>query len=167
MFLCNIKRNENPEAMKAAAMTRTMITLMMVMMMAVNVFSQETPNDNNTYRVVAFKKGDNAVASVSNTVEVVLPTYLYVPTAFTPDGDGLNDTFAAKGQGIADFSIQIFNRWGAMIYESSDMQRGWDGTFKSEPVEAGTYVYIISAKSSNGKTFQKSGSITIVGTTQS
>jgi gliding motility-associated-like protein len=130
------------------------------------VYTRQSDDEKSTYRVVAVKKGSEALTSVSNSVEVTLPEYLYIPTAFTPDGDGLNDTFAAKGQGISEFSIQIFNRWGNIIFESGDMEKPWDGTYKGEPVQEGTYVYIIFAKGYNGKVFQKSGSVTIVNKAQ-
>jgi len=71
------------------------------------------------------------------------PSFLEVPNSFTPNGDGLNDTFNAKGHNIYDYKMLIFNRWGILIYESSSMYNDWDGKYKSRAVQIDTYVYKI------------------------
>ncbi len=59
----------------------------------------------------------------------IKPAYaLYIPNAFTPNSDGLNDGFKALGIGISQFKLQIFDRWGALIFESDDINRAWDGS---------------------------------------
>jgi gliding motility-associated-like protein len=59
----------------------------------------------------------------------IKPAYaLYIPNAFTPNSDGLNDGFKALGIGIAQFKLQIFDRWGALIFESDDINKAWDGS---------------------------------------
>ncbi|HET6989728.1 MAG TPA: PKD domain-containing protein, partial [Bacteroidia bacterium] len=67
----------------------------------------------------------------------------YIPNAFTPDGDGLNDNFSGIGRGIADYRLLVFDRWGMLIYESHDINKPWDGTFKGKKVEEDVYVYKI------------------------
>ena len=84
----------------------------------------------NIYRVVALRNQNNSIESVSNAVVVEKPYALYSPNAFSPDGDGINDLFKISGQGIVDFQIEIYNRWGQMVYKSSNLSKGWDGTFK-------------------------------------
>ncbi|GIV30263.1 MAG: hypothetical protein KatS3mg028_1329 [Bacteroidia bacterium] len=73
---------------------------------------------------------------------------IYIPNVFTPDGDGLNDTFAVKGIGISkqDFSMQIFNRWGMKIFSSNDIDRPWDGKYNGTICKDGEYVYVIQLK---------------------
>jgi large repetitive protein len=68
-----------------------------------------------------------------------------MPNAFTPNGDGLNDTFGPipRYDYVNRYYMSIFNRWGQMIYETSDINRGWDGTYQGSPVMMGTYVYRI------------------------
>ncbi len=68
---------------------------------------------------------------------------LFIPNAFTPDGDSKNNTFFPKGMGIADFKMLIFDRWGEKLFESNSLGVGWDGTYKGKPVELGVYVYRI------------------------
>ena len=57
---------------------------------------------------------------------------IFIPNAFTPDGDGLNDIFKAQGEFIAEFEIRIFDRWGQLVYHSTDITEGWDGEAADE-----------------------------------
>ena len=68
----------------------------------------------------------------------------FVPNAFTPNGDGTNDEFkVGHSCDLSEYTIQIFNRWGQMVYESHDSQEGWDGTFAGQEVPEGIYTYKI------------------------
>lgn len=68
------------------------------------------------------------------------------PNAFTPNGDGLNDEFkpVTNSTDIEHFSLSIYNRWGALVYQTSDITQGWNGTYKGELCQAGAYVYKIA-----------------------
>ncbi|MEZ5013000.1 MAG: gliding motility-associated C-terminal domain-containing protein [Chitinophagales bacterium] len=91
-----------------------------------------------------------------------------VPNAFSPNGDGFNDNLLITGAAIVDFEIQIFNRWGEMVFQSSDLNilnnasLGWDGRYKNEDQEMGSYVYYIYATGGSGKTVSLQGNITLV-----
>ena len=88
---------------------------------------------------------------------------LYSPTAFSPDGDGINDLFKVYGQGMSDFKIEIFNRWGQMIYKSFQLSEGWDGTFKGKNLPTGSYVYKIkTSEYSEDKKIVKTGTVALV-----
>ncbi|NQT76505.1 MAG: gliding motility-associated C-terminal domain-containing protein, partial [Bacteroidetes bacterium] len=69
----------------------------------------------------------------------------YVPNAFSPEGDGLNDEFKVIGNSdkISSFHMYIFNRWGALVFESKDISLGWDGEYKGKPAPQGAYVFKI------------------------
>lgn len=73
----------------------------------------------------------------------------YVPNAFTPNGDGENDIFRPEGSGIStdDYTMQVFNRWGQLIFESKDYDIGWDGTYKGKIAQEDVYVWKINVKS--------------------
>ncbi len=71
---------------------------------------------------------------------------LYVPNSFTPNGDGVNDLFIADGLLVEGFKMQIFNRWGEVIFETLDPKRGWDGTFKGHDPIMDTYTWRIEYK---------------------
>ncbi|MDT8393616.1 MAG: gliding motility-associated C-terminal domain-containing protein [Bacteroidales bacterium] len=64
------------------------------------------------------------------------------PNAFTPNADGLNDVFKLKAENISNFSMFIFDRWGTMIFESNQIDDGWDGKFRGQVVASGTYVWM-------------------------
>jgi len=68
---------------------------------------------------------------------------LYVPNTFTPNGDGVNDRFGAKGIGIKEFELMIFDRWGELIHYSTDLRTGWDGIYDGTLSQIDVYVYKI------------------------
>ena len=68
---------------------------------------------------------------------------LYIPTGFTPDGDFLNDTWGVKGVNILSFNLQIYNRWGQLVYETDDIEEGWDGKVNGNYCQTGAYCYRI------------------------
>jgi len=73
------------------------------------------------------------------TVEPIIT--FYIPNSFTPNNDGINETFFALGEGFETYNMKIYDRWGEMIFESNNPEIGWDGTYKGKPVEAGVYLY--------------------------
>ena len=72
----------------------------------------------------------------------------YVPTAFTPDGDGLNDFLYVSGESIdvTNFTFRIFNRWGEQIFEAEDMNTMWDGRHKNAPAQEDVYIWKVETK---------------------
>ncbi|NQV02933.1 MAG: gliding motility-associated C-terminal domain-containing protein, partial [Bacteroidia bacterium] len=90
------------------------------------------------------------------------PVKFWIPTAFTPNGDGLNETFHPVGNETAGYSMKIFNRWGEMIFETMIVEPGWDGTCHGEPCQADTYVYFITYKTANGESSQLKGNISLI-----
>lgn len=68
---------------------------------------------------------------------------IHLPSAFSPNGDQVNDEYKIGGLGFLQFQIQIFNRWGKVVYQSSDPQAGWDGTYGGKPAPEGVYSFFI------------------------
>ena len=117
----------------------------------------------NVYRVVAVRNLNDQIISTSNAISVEKPYALYAPSAFSPDSDGINDFFKISGQGILDFQIEIYNRWGQMFYKSDDLSKGWNGTFKGKNLPTGSYVYKIKTiKNGNGEELVKTGTVALV-----
>jgi gliding motility-associated-like protein len=89
---------------------------------------------------------------------------LTLPTAFTPNGDGLNETFRALHPcDIKNFNLKIFNRFGQLVFESQDLSRGWDGYFRGTKADMGTYVWIATYTSSkNDQHNAKKGTVVLV-----
>ena len=124
--------------------------------------SAQNVQSSRKYRVTAYKNGNPGITSMSNTVEVVPYMSIYIPNSFTPNGDGLNDLFSVYGEAIQEFKMQIFNRWGQMIYESDNFSAKWDGTFEGTMVPMGSYVYKMTAKGITGNKTSKDGTVTVV-----
>jgi gliding motility-associated-like protein len=82
---------------------------------------------------------------VSNPIYAYPPYSLFIPNAFTPDGDGINDVFSALGEGYADYEMWIFNRWGEQIYYTDSDSKGWGsrGRYSLEDLQSGVYAYRI------------------------
>ena len=88
---------------------------------------------------------------------------VFVPSAFTPNGDGLNDLFKAKINCVSkEFHCKIFNRWGQTIFESSDINYGWNGTYSGILMPPGSYVYYIAYKTSSGILKTAKGIVTLI-----
>ncbi len=93
----------------------------------------------------------DSVASDSTTV---LTSTLVVPNAFSPNHDQINDIFKVKSyQNIVEFHAYIFNRWGQKLYEWTNIDGGWDGTYRGNDVKQGTYFVLVKAKGADGETY--------------
>lgn len=77
----------------------------------------------------------------SVVVNEYCPSAIYVPNTFTPNGDGLNDVFIPVGKNIATMELLIFDRWGAVLFQSNDPTMGWDGTQQGQPVKNDVYLW--------------------------
>jgi len=104
------------------------------------------------------------IDTVTNCI-FVSPLYtLYIPSAFSPNADGLNDVFAAKGTYIKSFEMYVFDRWGMQLFHSTDINKGWDGTLHGNGVisQADSYVYIITATDWNNTQHSYTGEVTLL-----
>lgn len=95
-------------------------------------------------------------------LEVEKDYALWIPNAFTPNNDGVNDDFLVKGFGFSAFSMLIFDRWGEQIFSSADEARGWDGSYNGAPAQTGVYVYQIEMRDVFGQPHVYNGRITLV-----
>ena len=83
--------------------------------------------------------------------------------AFTPNYDGFNDYFEIRNDGVSTVGlVQVFNRWGEIVFETQNIEVQWDGTFRGEPVNPGVFMYIIHADCVNGNTYQLAGNVTLI-----
>jgi gliding motility-associated-like protein len=88
----------------------------------------------------------------------------YIPTSFTPNGDGKNDYFFPKGIGInyETFQMEIFNRWGNLLFQANDFERGWDGKKGSQYAKEDTYIWQIYFKELSGKKHYYTGNVNLI-----
>jgi gliding motility-associated-like protein len=115
------------------------------------------------YRVMAISDGQGcAERSQSNEACVNFPPTLFVPTGFTPNGDGLNDYFTSFGEFVASFEMLVYDRWGKLIFKSNDVRVGWNGSQDNSPAPEGVYVYKIKLEGYNGTVMEKDGSVTLI-----
>jgi gliding motility-associated-like protein len=87
---------------------------------------------------------------------------LFIPSAFTPNGDGNNDLFQVYGQGIKKVDMKIFNRWGELVYQSNNQFSGWDGTYKGQVQQPQVLTYTVSVVFLDDTKAEKNGTITLV-----
>lgn len=109
------------------------------------------------YSVVATNTNGCSLRKITQVINKCEPL-LSIPDAFTPDSDDgvWNEDLAIKGKYFTNFSIRIYNRWGEVIFASTDVEKRWDGTYKREKVHPGVYPYIVSYEA---RDFPERGSI--------
>ena len=114
---------------------------------------------NLRYRIKALS--NHRETSLSNTVEFELKSRIFVPNAFSPDGDGINDYFKPDTRFIENYTLSIFDRWGELIFYEKNSDNGWDGHYKGKIVATGTYVYLLEGTDYYGNTINKKGTVTV------
>jgi gliding motility-associated-like protein len=103
-------------------------------------------------------EGDDAIQ-----VLVVENPSLYMPNAFSPNGDGLNDFLKPLSVGYSEIRFfRVFNRWGQMVFETNDMNNGWDGTYKGQLCEIGAYFWVLDVKNRYGQIEMIKGDATLI-----
>lgn len=96
------------------------------------------------------------------TITVEEQSTVYVPNTFTPNGSGSNEVFFAYGTNVAAFQMYVFDRWGNLIFESNDILKGWDGTYKNNPCQEDTYVWRILWSDAQNKKHKMIGHVNLI-----
>ena len=102
-------------------------------------------SDPGAYRVVCSVSNGTCQSDSTEMLVAISESYLKVPNVFTPNGDGQNDEFRVAYRSLREFHIWVYNRWGKLVYESTDPAKGWDGNIGSRPASEGAYYYVIRA----------------------
>lgn len=102
--------------------------------------------------------------TASDMIKVKPGFVVYIPNTFTPNGDGINDGFFAKGVGINKFSIQIYDRWGHLLFETTDINQAWDGTShgSNEPIKQDVYVWKAHVVDIFNKNHELTGHVSLI-----
>jgi gliding motility-associated-like protein len=123
-------------------------------------------NLNQNSQLLAYRikvtSSNPAEISYSNKIVITQNFSALIPTAFSPNNDGLNDVFAVKGKFIQTLKLQIYNRWGQVIFESKNPNEGWNGKINGQEAPVGTYIYSVIAQDLNGNSIQRKGSVTLI-----
>lgn len=99
----------------------------------------------------------------AQTISVISNPEIYVPNTFTPNNDGANDVFMVRGPDFAIFYFAVYNRWGQLLFETTDPKQGWDGTFKGRPSDPGVFGYYVRARcSEQSEEIFKKGNVTLI-----
>ena len=109
-------------------------------------------------------KGCTKEATLHVEVEVVNcgEPNIFIPNAFTPNADGINDVVQISGDYIASFELAIYDRWGEKVFSTKNINEAWDGTFRGKTCQAGVYFYKLQVNCEGGKTYVKGGDITLI-----
>jgi gliding motility-associated-like protein len=120
------------------------------------------PMQTTTYIVASTSaNGCTAYDTVVVIVDIICGE-VFVPTAFSPNGNNANETFGPLNICITQLEMKIYNRWGELIFESNDPNTFWDGTFKGENAAAGAYAYTMNLTLINGSTMDLKGSVVLM-----
>jgi gliding motility-associated-like protein len=115
------------------------------------------------YEVTLEVADSNGCSDVySRTICLEEPYNLFVPSGFTVNGDGLNEVFLPRGNGVKTYKLWVYDGRGKVIFESDDIDKGWDGTFEGRLVQSDVYAWIIEVQWTNNNWFSKTGSITLM-----
>ncbi|MFZ1305189.1 MAG: gliding motility-associated C-terminal domain-containing protein [Ferruginibacter sp.] len=117
-------------------------------------------NQIGTYHVTVTKN----LCKAADTIRVVVGDCgVYIPSAFTPNNDNLNETFGVvDNTALQYFNLQIYSKWGQLIFSSNDVTTKWDGTFKGKTMPNGHYVWILNYTNIRGRKFYEQGTVMLI-----
>ncbi len=123
--------------------------------------------DAGEYMIALVVKNDKGCTDTILKSILVGEDYgIYVPNTFTPNGDGLNDIFYAKGFGIKKYEMQVYDRWGEKVFTSTDLNEAWDGTYVTKAgtkqIQEGVYTWRIKLTNVFGKSKELTGHVTLI-----
>ena len=124
-----------------------------------------TPIQTTTFIVEV--KNENQCRNIDSVnVQVIAnechSSNLFIPNAFSPNGDGVNDILKVKVHSLKSMHLEIYDRWGHKVFESNDINEAWNGTYKSKPAPADTYGYYFIGECIQGEKISKKGNITLL-----
>ncbi|GAA4339804.1 hypothetical protein GCM10023149_50760 [Mucilaginibacter gynuensis] len=122
---------------------------------------------NTAVTLIVRALGNSACEISANSNAVTLTTdkpngEIFVPNAFTPNGDGNNDILLVYGSNIQTVNFYVYDQWGELVFKSNNQGNGWDGTFKGSRLPVGVYVYYMDATTTDGQKVNKKGTITLL-----
>ena len=96
------------------------------------------------------------------TIYLDISSDVFVPNAFSPNGDGQNDVLYVRGKGFKDLTFIVYDRWGGKVFETNDKDIGWNGSFKGKDLDPGVFVYYLMISFYDNNDVIKQGNITLV-----
>lgn len=123
-----------------------------------------SPAETTTYTVEVEQNGCTTTRTITiNVIESICgEPLIFLPSAFTPNGDGKNDIFYVRGSFIEELELLIFNRWGQQVFRTTSKDVGWDGTFNGKALPPDVFLYMVRAVCANGEEYFKRGDLTLL-----
>lgn len=127
--------------------------------------TQVTPLNTTTYTVTIT---GSTGCSKSDTVTIyIVPNEcededVFVPNTFTPNGDGENDVLYVRSNNLTSLYFAVYNRWGELVFETTDLDKGWDGMYKGMKADPAVFAWYVKGRCFNGKEFFKKGNVTLI-----
>jgi gliding motility-associated-like protein len=125
-----------------------------------------TYNDAGNYAAVLIVTSDKGcMDTIVKQITIGEDFGIYVPDAFSPNGDGINDIFQAKGFGITKYEMDIFDRWGEKVFHTTDFNVGWDGSFpkrKQDDIKQDVYIWHVKLTNIHGKGKELTGKVDVI-----
>ncbi len=122
-----------------------------------------TYQDTGMYWITQYVMNNyGCVDSIIGTVTIMTDYEFYIPSAFSPNGDGMNNYFMGVGRNVKEYAMTIFDRWGELLFHSDDMGIGWDGTFNGVNCKQDTYIYDFKFRDNTNIAHQFTGHVTLL-----
>jgi gliding motility-associated-like protein len=122
----------------------------------------ESPSANIEYCVIGTAANTCTNTACINVVVAELCGTVFIPDAFSPNGDGQDEVFLVYGNCITSLSMQIFDRWGNKVFETTSQASGWDGSYNGSMMNTGTYIYQASYTLNTGETDKVKGNLILM-----
>lgn len=119
-----------------------------------------SPDETTIYTVTLNNNGCEVSETILITVE--FESTIYIPNVFSPNGDGINDIFFVQGRNIESLSFLIFDRWGEKVFETNNIEEGWNGRYRGKELNAAVFIYSVKAFFKDGSRTTKTGDVTIL-----
>ena len=127
-----------------------------------SMYSDLSVTDSGSFYVIVTDENNCKDSSENAIVHTLSRTEIYIPSAFTPNGDDHNELFVIRGNYIVSYSMNIYNRWGEQLFVSNSIYKYWDGTFENNKVKQGTYFYVVEVIGEDENLFKKSGVVEVI-----
>ena len=107
---------------------------------------------------------DISVYRCADTIPVIVEEQntFFIPNAFSPNGDGNNDILFVRGKNIQELNLSVYDRWGQRVFQTSDINEGWDGKYRGKEMENAVFVYYLTLTYTDGKTETKKGNVSLI-----
>ena len=100
--------------------------------------------------------------NITTDIELCPVTSIFIPNAFSPNNDGINEEFIIRGAELKDFNLNIYNRWGTMVFSSTDQSQGWKGVIDGKYASKDVYMWELTYKDTNDQEYRRNGNLSLI-----